>query len=145
MNLQSRHPRTGWRKTHRKRWEEQRPERARRPAHPQKRATPRERWGTAWDDIPVDNVRGPLPRRPMRNEAPTLFNVFAGTFLSLWPVSGLTTHRSRLPTRDAQWHTRMFSFEHTVRTDLHGECGRLPLRGQRRFARSGERRALLPV
>ena len=29
--------------------------------------------------------------------------------LSLWPVSGLTTYRPRLPTRDAQWHTREFS------------------------------------
>jgi len=93
----------------------------------------------------VDSVLGPLPRRLMRNEAPALFYVCAGTSLSLWPVSGLATHRSRLPTRDAQWHTRVLSIKHAIRIDLHDECGRLPLRGQRRLARSGEARALLPV
>ena len=85
----------------------------------------------------MDSVPGPPPRRPMRNvapaeapaTAPALFYVCAGTTLSLWPGSGLAAHRSRLPTRDAQWHTRGFSFKHTIRIDLHDECGRLPLRG----------------
>ncbi|CAE6724280.1 hypothetical protein R70211_02315 [Paraburkholderia domus] len=112
-------------------------------AGPTKASNAARAMGTAWDDIPVESVRGPLPRRPMRNEVPTLFYVCAGTIRSLLPLSRLPAHQSRLPTRDAQWHTRMFSFKHAIRIDLHDECGRLSLRGQRRFARSGERHACL--
>jgi hypothetical protein len=120
---------------------------ARRAAGSQTRAAPRERWGTTWDGLPVDGVRGPLPRRPMRNEAPTYLTFWRWLRFSLWPVSGLATHRPHLPTRNAQWHTHMLDFGHAIRTDLHDECGRLPLRGQRRFARcaSRARRVLLPV
>jgi hypothetical protein len=47
---------------------------------------------------------------------PTALTLSRGTYLSLWPVSGLATHRSRLPTRNAQWHTRMLNFEHAPRS-----------------------------
>jgi hypothetical protein len=46
--------------------------------------------------FPVDGVRGPLPRRPSRNEARALLTIRAAR-PSLWPVSGLTTFDPAFP------------------------------------------------
>lgn len=60
--------------------------------------------------FPVDGVRGPLPRRPSRNEARALLTSFRGR--APLPLAGIRADdaRSRLPTRDAQWHTRMLNW-----------------------------------
>src|SRR6185312_4776664 len=71
------------------------PQHARRAASPQKRATSRGRWDPAWDDIPVDSGRGPLPRRPMHDEATHGIDTFAGNVPL--PLAGIRAGDTSIP------------------------------------------------